>query len=132
METRVINPWTWQDRFAFVQAKEVVGANQVLYCAGQGSVDAEGNLLHEGDMRAQAMQAIDNMETVLQQSGYELGDIVRMTYWVTDVDAYFQEAAPAVGARLAEAGTRYASALLGISRLALPDMLVEIEATAVK
>jgi hypothetical protein len=40
MGSRVINPWTWQNQFAFVQAHEVSGAERVLYCAGQTSVTA--------------------------------------------------------------------------------------------
>lgn len=131
MESRVVNPWTWQDRLGFVQGKEVVGAERTLYCAGQTSVDENGQPLHEGDMKAQALQALDNLETVLREAGYELSDLVRLTIYVTDLPAY-REAAPAVGARLAEAGVRHTSTLLGISRLAMPELLVEIEATAVK
>ena len=130
MEKRVINPWTWQEPFGFQQANEVVGAERVLYCAGQTSVDAEGRPLHEGQMEAQALQAVDNLETVLRKAGFALADIVRLTFYVTDVDAY-REAAPAVGRRLGEAGARYASTLIGVTRLALPELLVEIEATAV-
>jgi enamine deaminase RidA (YjgF/YER057c/UK114 family) len=50
-------------------------------------------------MQEQALQAIDNLETVLREAGFELPDIVQVTTYVTDVDAYLQ-AAPAVGARL--------------------------------
>jgi enamine deaminase RidA (YjgF/YER057c/UK114 family) len=131
METRVVNPWTWQDRLGFVQGKEVSGAERTLYCAGQTSVDENGEPLHEGDMQAQALQALDNLETVLREAGYSFSDVVRLTIYVTDVPAY-REAAPAVGARLAQAGVRHASTLLGITRLAMPELLVEIEATAVK
>jgi len=52
MEQRIINPWKWQDQFAFAQAYEVSGGERVLYCAGQASVDAEGRPAHVGDMRA--------------------------------------------------------------------------------
>ena len=130
MERRTINPWTWQERFGFQQANEVTGAERVLYCAGQTSVDGNGQPLNEGQMEAQALQAVDNVETVLREAGFELADIVRTTVYVTDVDAY-REAAPAVGRRLGEAGARYASTLVGVTRLALPELMVEIEATAV-
>jgi 2-iminobutanoate/2-iminopropanoate deaminase len=63
MDSRVINPWTWQDEFAFVQAQEVTEGQRVLYCSAQTSVDADGNPLHEADMRAQVSQAFDNLET---------------------------------------------------------------------
>lgn len=131
MNSRVVNPWTWQDRLGFVQGKEVTGAERTLYCAGQTSVDENGQPLHEGDMQAQALQALDNLETVLREAGYAVSDVVRLTIYVTDVAAY-REAAPAVGGRFADSGMRHTSTLLGISRLALPELLVEIEATAVK
>ena len=131
MESRVINPWTWQDRFGFVQAKEVEGVERTLYCAGQTSVDENGQPLHDGDMERQALQALDNLETVVRDAGFELSDIARLNVYVTDIDAY-RNAAPAVGARLASAGVRQAATLLGVARLALPGLLVEIEATAVR
>jgi len=131
VESRVINPWNWQDRFGFVQAKEVIGAERTLYCAGQTSVDEQGQPLHDGDMQAQALRALDNLETVLQQAGFELSDIARLNVYVTDVDAY-REAAPAIGARLANRGVRQAATLLGVARLALPELLIEIEATAAR
>jgi enamine deaminase RidA (YjgF/YER057c/UK114 family) len=129
MERRVINPWTWQDQYGYVQANEVSGAQRVLWCAGQTSVDDEGNPVHEGDMQAQVMKALDNLETVLHQAGFELSDVVRLNIYVTDADAYFGSA-EAVGARLSQAGCDSAGTLLGVSRLALPQLLVELEATA--
>jgi enamine deaminase RidA (YjgF/YER057c/UK114 family) len=82
-------------------------------------------------MREQALQAIDNLETVLREAGFELTDIVRLATYVTDVDAY-RQAAPAVGRRLAEAGVKQAASLIGVARLALPELLVEVEATAAR
>jgi len=128
MERQVVNPWSWQDRFGFVQATEVAGAERILYCAGQTSVDENGRPAYVGDMEGQVGQALDNLETVLREAGFAVSDIVRVTIYVTDVDAY-RQAAPALGARL---GGRYASTLLGVARLALPELLVEIEATAVR
>ena len=130
MERRVINPWTWQDQFGFVQAHEVTGAERTLYLAGQTSSDADGNPIHAGDMRAQLSQALDNLETVLRESGFELSQVVRLNYYTTDVDAFLASAGP-IGARLAEAGCRTSSTLLGVARLAFPEFLVELEATAV-
>ena len=131
MENRIINPWTWQDRAGFVQAKEVVGAERILYCAGQTSVDEDGQPLHEGEMQAQGIQALDNLETVLREAGFELADIARLNVYVTDVETY-REAAPALGARLARSGVRQAATLLGVAQLARQELLIEIEATAVR
>lgn len=129
MERRTINPWTWQDNFAFVQANEIRGAQRTLICAGQTSVDSDGNPLHAGDMRAQINLALDNLETVLQAAGFMLGDVVQLNYYTTDVDRFF-EAYDAVASRLAVADCRSAGSLIGVARLSFPDLLVEIEATA--
>ncbi len=129
MEKQIVNPWTWQDAFGFVQGNQLTGVQNVLVCAGQTSIDADGNPLHAGDMRAQISQTLDNLETVLNQAGLKFSDVVRLNYYTTDVDGFIQ-AADVLGARLAEGDCRPASTLLGISRLWHPDLLVEIEATA--
>lgn len=130
MEKQVINPWTWQDQFGFVQGNLVADAQRVLHCAGQTSVDADGAPLHAGDMDAQITQAIANLETVLSEGGMMLANVVRLTYYVTDIDAFFAAGAT-LGKLLGEAGCRPASTLLGVQRLAFPEFLIEIEATAV-
>lgn len=129
-KTTAVNPWTWQDQFGFSQAIEVRGTERVLYCAGQTSVDADGHPLHARDFARQILQSIDNLETVLTASGLKLSDVVRLNYYVTDVDA-FMAAAPVFGGRLHAAGCKPASTLLKVGGLFHPDILVEIEATAV-
>ncbi len=130
MDKRALNPGTWQDQFDFSQAIEVEGARRIVFCAGQISQDGEGKPLHPGDMAAQFHQALDNLETVLDQAGLRLADVVRLNYYVTDVAA-FLEAVPIVGERLKKSGCKPASTLLGIVRLAEPEWMIEIEATAV-
>src|SRR5512146_3150011 len=104
-ERRIVNTWTWQDSRGFVQANETRGAERVLYCAGVISVDDDGQPLHEGDMGAQAMRALDNLETILRQADCGLADVVRLTIYTTDMDTYLG-VAPGVRARLAAAGCR--------------------------
>jgi enamine deaminase RidA (YjgF/YER057c/UK114 family) len=130
MEREIINPWAWQDQFGFVQANKVTGAERVLFCAGQTSVDADGRTLYPGDMAAQVAQALDNLETVLNEAGLTLESVVRLNYYTTDMEA-FLGAAEQLGRRLAEARCRPASTWLGVARLASPEFMVEIEATAV-
>jgi enamine deaminase RidA (YjgF/YER057c/UK114 family) len=128
---RKVNPWEWQNQFSFSQAIEVSNTKRVLYCAGQTSVDADGRPLHLGDMRGQVSLALQNLETVLKAAGFALGDVVRLNYYTTDVDKFF-EVHEAAAARFAEAGCQPASTLLGVTRLAFPELLIEIEATAVQ
>ena len=130
MERRAINPWKWQDDYDFSHAIEVRGAQRIVFCAGQISADADGKVMHPGDMLAQFHCALDNIEAVLREAGLGLGDVVRLNYYVTDIPA-FLEAVPKVGVRLKEAGCKPASTLLGVVRLAEPGWMIEVEATAV-
>ena len=125
----VVNPWSWQDQFGFVHANVLRDSHRIAYCAGQTSVDADGRPVHEGNMQAQIQQAVANLERVLADSGMALSDVVRLNYYVTDVDA-FLGAGPTLGTLLATAGCQPASTLLGVARLAFPELLIELEATA--
>lgn len=124
-----VNPWTWQDQFGFSQALTVPPPSRWVFCAGQTSVDADGGVLHPGDIGAQLTQSLDNLETVLAQAGTGLANVVRLNYYTTEVDALLA-AWHILAERLGAAGCRPTSTLLGVTRLAFPDLLLEIEATA--
>lgn len=130
MEQRPVNPWTWQDNFGFSQAIEFKNHERVLVCAGQTSVDENGSPVNAGDMTAQVNKALDNLEAVLQKAGMTLANVVRLNIYTTDVEAIFP-ALPAWTGRLKAAGCQPASTLLGVQRLAFPELMVELEATAV-
>lgn len=129
MERRIINPWKWQDEYGYVQANEVKDAQRTLYCSGQAANDAEGKALYPGDMRAQITLTLDNLETVLRESGFEFKDIVRLNIFTTDVDKFFEHY-DAFITRLAEAGCRHTGCLIGVARLAFPEMMLEATAVA--
>jgi enamine deaminase RidA (YjgF/YER057c/UK114 family) len=131
MQQRIINPWTWQDQMGFSQAIEVTGGQHVLYCAGQASMDASGKPAHPGDVRAQLTQALDNLEATLTQAGYTLANVVRLNYYTTDADALFQNW-DVLMTRLGQHNVRPSATLLGVSHLAFPELVIEIEATAVR
>jgi enamine deaminase RidA (YjgF/YER057c/UK114 family) len=130
VEHRVINPWTWQDTFGFVQAHEITGGGRTVFCAGQASVDEDGRPLHTGDIRAQLERTFDNLETVLKAADARLRDLVRLNYYTTDAEALLG-AWDVIATRLAAADCRPASTLVGVQTLAFPELVVEIEATAV-
>jgi enamine deaminase RidA (YjgF/YER057c/UK114 family) len=129
-ENNAVNPRTWQVAHAFSQAVETRGAQRMLHCAGQTSVDGEGKLLHAADMAAQLNLAFDNLETVLAQAGMTLGNVVRLNYYVTDIKA-FTAAGATVGQRLQALRVKPSGTLLGVTALFHPDAMVEMEATAV-
>ena len=124
-----VNPWSWSEAFGYQQANLVEGSTRTLYCAGQTSVDADGNPVNADDLAAQLLVALDNLEAVLGGASMSLADVVRLNYFTTDLDAFFAGYGEVV-ARLQAAGARPAGTLVQVSRLALPGLMVELEATA--
>ena len=130
MERTAVNPWTWSLNFGFNQGEVVDGATRVLFCAGQTSVDGDGTPQHPGDMAAQIGLAADNLQAVLAQAGMGLANVVRLNFYTTDVDAFIANAA-VLGERTGAAGVAPTGTLLGVARLAFPELMIELEATAV-
>ena len=130
MERTAVNPWEWSVSMGFNQGEVVAGQTRTLFCAGQTSVDADGAPQHAGDMAAQIALALDNLEAVLDQAGMGLGDLVRLNIYTTDVDLLFEHYG-VLAARTGAAPVAPPGTLLGVSRLAYPELMVELEATAV-
>ena len=130
MERTAVNPWEWSLAMGYNQGEVVSGQTRTLFCAGQTSVDADGAPQHAGDMAAQVSLALDNLERVLEHAGMGLGDLVRLNIYTTDVDSLFQHYG-VLSARTAAAPVAPPGTLLGVARLAYPELLVELEATAV-
>jgi enamine deaminase RidA (YjgF/YER057c/UK114 family) len=129
MQRTPVNPWTWSLGFAFNQAELIQGQRRLLVCSGQTATDADGRPQHPGDMAAQLTMALDNLEAVLAAAGMTLADVVRLEVFTTDVDRLLEHYR-VVAERLEAAGVRPPSTLLGVARLAAPELLVELEATA--
>ena len=130
MQRTSVNPWQWSVAFGFNQGEVVEGHTRTLFCAGQTSVDGDGQPQHAGDMAAQVSLAADNLEKVLEQAGMSLANVIRLNIYTTDVDALLQNIG-ALASRNAAAGVAPPGTLLGVARLAFPDLMVELEATAV-
>ena len=129
MNRTAINPWDWSLKLGYNQAEIVEGASRQLVCAGQTAVDESGNPSHPDDMRGQIGQALDNLEAVLAKAGMGFADVVRLVVYSTDVDAALQNF-DLLGARFGAVNCAPPMTLLGVTRLALPGLLFEIEATA--
>ena len=130
MERTAVNPWTWSLNFGFNQGEVVEGGTRVLFCAGQTSVDGDGTPQHAGDMAAQMRLAADNLEAVLGEAGMGLPNVVRLNFYTTDIDAFLANAA-VLAERTGAAGVAPPGTLLGVARLAFPELMIEMEATAV-
>ncbi|HTL08767.1 MAG TPA: RidA family protein [Chitinophagaceae bacterium] len=131
MDKQAVNPWKWQDKFSFSQAVTVSNATQTLVCAGQAAIDENGQPMHAGDMAAQLTLSLNNIDTVLTNAGYSWTDVIRLTVYTTDFDQLFQHYG-LLAAKLENTMPKPVINLLGVNRLVFPELLVEIEATAMK
>ncbi|MFJ2770632.1 RidA family protein [Streptomyces sp. NPDC087300] len=130
MERTAVNPVTWSTELGFNQGEVVSGHTRTLYCSGQTAMNDEGKPQHDGDMAAQLALSIDNVEAVLEEAGMTLANLVRLNVYTTDVDQLFPHYG-VLAARLGAAGVAPTTTMLGVTRLAVPGQLVELEATAV-
>jgi 2-iminobutanoate/2-iminopropanoate deaminase len=103
-------------------------AGRTVYVSGMVSMDAEGNVVGDGDIGAQTEQVLQNVRTALLEVGGDLSDIVKVTVFITDMTLYD---------RIHEVRRRHfsppypASSMVEVSALIDPRLLIEIEAIAV-
>ena len=128
MEKTQVNPWTWQDRLGFSQAWTVTGGQTIVFLSGQVPISPDGQVVGEGDFAAQARQSLANLRDVLAQCGASFADVVKLTLYLTDMTKL-----PEFRAVKAEfiSGPQPASTAVGVAALALPGLMIEVEATAV-
>lgn len=111
--------------FGYAQA---VRHGDTLHVAGTLSVDDGFAPLHPGDMAGQIRAVYDVIGQTLSAHGAALGNVVRETVYVTDMDAFIA----ANGARMEiYAGWHPATTAVEVRRLAFPECMVEIEVTAI-
>ena len=119
---------------------EIPGLTQVIvatgarhvYVAGQVPIDAAGQLIGPGDLRAQATACFEHLRTCLDAAGATAADVVKVTFWVVDygpesLDAIYTAAFEVFGTDV-PAST---STLVGVAALFHPGQLFEIDAIAV-
>lgn len=130
LERTAVNPVTWSLEMGFNQGEVVSGATRTLYVSGQTAMSHQGRPEHDGDLAAQLALSVDNLEAVLTAAGMSLANLVRLNVYTTDVDALLPHYGELAG-RLGAAGVSLTTTMLGVSRLAIPGQLVELEGTAV-
>ncbi|MFI6518250.1 RidA family protein [Spirillospora sp. NPDC050679] len=130
MERTAVNPVTWSLEMGFNQGEVVSGQTRTLYISGQTAMSGEGRPQHEGDMEAQLALSLDNLEAVLAEAGMSLENLVRLNVYTTDVDLLFRHYGVLAG-RLGAVKAAPTTTMLGVTRLAIPTLMVELEGTAV-
>ena len=124
--SRIDLGWKWDDTFHMSQGIQL---GDTIYLSGQIAMAPDGHVVGPGDVRAQTRQVLDNVKNLLEAAGSSMDDVVRMTVYMTDISQvgevreiraeYFSDPPPA-------------STGVEITALAIPELVVEIEVTAVK
>ena len=127
-ERRYLSPDSLPRPFGYSHVVEVP-AGRTIYIAGQIPLDADGELVGEGDVEAQARQVFENLSRALDAAGAEWSDVVKLNFYVRDAgqsasvrpirDDYVDTERPP------------ASTLVEVNRLFRDDVLIEVDAVAV-
>ena len=80
-------PTVWQPFGAFSMVA-VQGDGQIVHLKGQVALDREGRIVGKGDMRAQTRKVLENIREVLAAIGGRMEDVLSLTHYVTDIDAF--------------------------------------------
>lgn len=115
----------WEPKVGYARAVQV---GDTVYVSGTTGTDPSGKVLAPGDVYAQAVQAILNIENALKRLGLGLEHVVRTRIYLTQIDRW-EEVAKAHVESFGQ--VHPATSLIGVARLVEPEMLVEIEADAV-
>ena len=115
----------WETKVGYARAVQVGDA---VYVSGTTGTDPSGKVLAPGDVYAQTVQTIRNIEGALQRLGLGLENVVRTRIYLTQIERW-EEAAKAHAEFFGQ--VHPATTLVGVARLVDPEMLVEIEAQAV-
>ena len=129
MEIRYLQPGGLVRSPAFSHGAVIPPGATTIYIGGQNGVDETGQVVASHDAAAQAVRAVDNVETVLRAAGATLADVVAWTVLIA-ADADVAAAYAAIAPRLARAGAPPLVTAARVAGLAVPGALLEISAIA--
>lgn len=118
---------TEPDPFEPFCISQAIKAGNLVFTSGQAAIDAGGEIVGPGDFERQAQQTFENLKAVLQAAGSDLDRIVKVTIYLTDM-VHFP--------RIVELRKTWFSApwpadtIVEVNSLALPELMIEIEAVA--
>jgi 2-iminobutanoate/2-iminopropanoate deaminase len=124
-----VNPSTIHAPFGYSHMAEVK-KGKIVFISGQIARDKKGDLVGKDDFTAQVRQAFENLKSAIESVGGTISDIVKLNYYVVDMSR-LQDLRAVRDTFFRDKERMPASTLVGVTRLAFPDLLVEIEAVAV-
>ena len=130
---KVVTPKTFGAPLGMYSHGMVAPGGEIVVVAGQVGME-QGGQVAGGDVVAQTKQALHNVRVVVEAAGCTMRDVVRLQTFLThagDIDG-FMKARAEVFPRYFPDGAYPPNTLLVVSRLVKPELLVEIEAMAVK
>jgi 2-iminobutanoate/2-iminopropanoate deaminase len=130
MQIQSIQPTDLWDStpYLFSQVVKVEAPNGLVFISGQVSLNSEGKLVGEGDVDAQLKQVFTNLRAAISAAGGKIENIATLTVYLKDIK-HHRNYLTILASEFA--GHRPAETLLQVATLGLPQLLVEIQATAV-
>jgi enamine deaminase RidA (YjgF/YER057c/UK114 family) len=131
---RAVTSKTLGPTFGMYSHGVIAPPGELVVVAGQVAADRAGKLVGPGDVVAQTRRAFENVRAVLEAAGSGTSQIVRFQTFLThaaDIEGFMQ-ARKELFPRYFPDGVYPPNTILVVSRLVLPELLVEIEAMAVK
>lgn len=123
--TNITSNAPWEDKVGYCRAVRIGNTIEV---AGTTAVDENGTVVHIQDMYMQTVFVLKKIEGALQQCGASLNDVVRTRMYITDITRW-EDAGKAHGEFFSK--IKPAATMVEVKGLIHPDLVIEIEATAI-
>ena len=115
---------------SFTQVVAATGS-RTIYISGQVAWDPDGGVVGVGDIAAQAKKAYENLALALAAAGATPADVAKTNVYIVNYDPSMGAALNAARKAIFEGTTAPASTLIGVQALAMPELMIEVEAIAV-
>lgn len=109
----------------------VTATGKMVFVAGQIALDKDGKVVGQGDLRAQTVQVLENVQACLAAAGATFADVVKLNTYVVNLKPEDLPVIREVRSRYLPAENPPASTMVGVTALAIEGVLIEIEAIAV-
>ncbi|HJX74711.1 MAG TPA: RidA family protein [Gaiella sp.] len=124
MPRTIVNPSTIHPPAGYSHVVEATGS-RLVFVAGQAALDESFGIVGEGDLAAQTRQVMVNLQRALDEIGATWDDVVKSTVYTTQPHEY-ETIGTAMGEAMGDAAPP-AQVIAGVTGLALPELLIEIE-----